>query len=99
MVICQVCGISVFSIPRKTRGCARNPIRRANIADFVTPEHLPIDVIISPEREGAGRAERLTREPHTFETKNSMDGHRPNYWGSGSTAELPTVLCPRPYVS
>merc|ERR1711991_131851 len=52
MIICQV-SHSVFSIPRKIATIRSQSSLEANYSDLYRSEHLPIDVIISPEKEVA----------------------------------------------
>ena len=57
MVICQVAH-SVFEIPRKVARLRSQSYLNSEYSDLYRREHLPIDGIISPEREGAEAALR-----------------------------------------
>jgi trk system potassium uptake protein TrkA len=73
MVTCQVAH-SVFNIPRK--------IARLRAQSYLAPQynalyrrdHLPIDVIISPEREVAEAALQRLAAPATFDTESFLGG-------------------------
>ena len=73
MVICQVAH-SVFSVPRKIARVRAQAYLDAQYSDLYRAEHLPIDVIISPEREVAQAALKRLRAPQAFDTEEFMDG-------------------------
>lgn len=73
MVICQVAH-SVFRIPRKIARLRAQAYLDQLYADLYRSEHLPIDVIISPEREVAQAALKRLRAPQAFDTEEFMDG-------------------------
>lgn len=73
MVICQVAH-SVFNVPRKIARVRAQAYLDAQYADLYRTEHLPIDVIISPEREVAQAALKRLRAPQAFDTEEFMDG-------------------------
>ncbi len=73
MVICQVAH-SVFGIPRKIARLRAQAYLDQLYADLYRKEHLPIDVIISPEREVADAALKRLRAPQAFDTEEFMDG-------------------------
>ncbi|MBF9031533.1 Trk system potassium transporter TrkA [Rhodobacterales bacterium HKCCE3408] len=73
MVTCQVAH-SVFSVPRKIARLRAQAYLNAEYSDLYRREHLPIDVIISPEREVAEAALRRLGSPATFETENFLGG-------------------------
>ena len=73
MVTCQVAH-SVFSIQRKiARLRARNYLD-AIYTDLYRRDHLPIDVVISPEREVAAAAMQRLSAPAAFDTEIFMEG-------------------------
>ncbi|MEM9197203.1 MAG: Trk system potassium transporter TrkA [Pseudomonadota bacterium] len=73
MVACQVAH-SVFSVPRKIARVRAQSYLFAQWSDLFRRDHMPIDVIISPEREVADSALRRLRAPAAFETESFMDG-------------------------
>ena len=73
MVTCQVAH-SVFSIPRKIARLRASAYLEAIHADLYRRDHLPIDVVISPEREVAEAALQRIAAPATFDTEAFMDG-------------------------
>ena len=73
MVTCQVAH-SVFGITRKiARLRAQNYLIPA-YDDLYRRDHLPIDVVISPEREVAEAAMQRLAAPATFDTESFMGG-------------------------
>ncbi len=73
MVTCQVAH-SVFSVPRKiARLRAQNYLDQA-YADLYRRDHLPIDVVISPEKEVAEAAMQRLAAPSTFDTESFFGG-------------------------
>ena len=73
MVTCQVAH-SIFTVPRKIARLRAQSYLRAIRADLYRRDHLPIDVIISPEREVAEAALRRLRAPEAFDVESFMDG-------------------------
>jgi len=73
MVTCQVAH-SVFSIPRKIARLRSRSYLTAIYSDLYRRDHLPIDVVISPEREVAAAAQRRLAAPATFDTVTFLDG-------------------------
>ncbi|MDO5612295.1 MAG: Trk system potassium transporter TrkA [Paracoccus sp. (in: a-proteobacteria)] len=73
MVTCQVAH-SVFRIPRKIARLRSSAYLDAIYSDLYRIDHLPIDVIISPEREVAAAAMQRLSAPSTFDAENFMDG-------------------------
>ena len=65
MVTCQVAH-SVFGINRK--------IARLRSQDLYRRDHMPIDVVISPEKEVAAAALQRLSAPAAFDTETFMDG-------------------------
>lgn len=73
MVICQVAH-SIFSINRKIARLRAQSYLTAIYSDLYRRDHLPIDVVISPEREVAAAAMQRLASPASFDTETFMDG-------------------------
>jgi trk system potassium uptake protein TrkA len=73
MVTCQVAH-SVFSIQRKIARLRAQSYLTAIYSDLYRRDHLPIDVVISPEREVAEAAMQRLAAPAAFDTEIFMDG-------------------------
>ena len=73
MVTCQVAH-SIFSINRKVARLRAQSYLNAIYSDLYRREHLPIDVVISPEREVAAAAMQRLSAPAAFDTETFMDG-------------------------
>jgi trk system potassium uptake protein TrkA len=73
MVTCQVAH-SVFDIPRKIARLRAQSYLTAIYSDLYRREHLPIDVVISPEREVAAAALQRLAAPDAFDTDVFFDG-------------------------
>ena len=73
MVVCQVAH-SVFSIPRKIARVREQSYLAADYADLYRSEHMPIDFIISPEREVAQAVIKRLKAPAAFEVESFLDG-------------------------
>ena len=73
MVTCQVAH-SVFNIPRKIARLRSQSYLDAIYADLYRRDHLPIDVVISPEKEVAEAALRRLQTPAAFETEFFFGG-------------------------
>ena len=73
MVTCQVAH-SVFGITRKIARVRSQSYLAAQYSDLYRREHLPIDVIISPEREVADAALQRLAAPATFDTESFLGG-------------------------
>ncbi|MFC4668848.1 Trk system potassium transporter TrkA [Seohaeicola nanhaiensis] len=73
MVTCQVAH-SVFSVNRKIARLRSQSYLDAIYSDLYRRDHLPIDVVISPEREVAAAAMRRLAAPAAFDTEVFMDG-------------------------
>ncbi len=73
MVTCQVAH-SIFGITRKIARLRAQNYMSPIYSDLYRREHLPIDVIISPEREVAEAALQRLAAPATFDTESFMDG-------------------------
>lgn len=72
MVTCQVAH-SVFAIQRKIARLRAQSYLTAIYSDLYRRDHLPIDVVISPEREVAAAAMRRLSAPAAFDTEMFMD--------------------------
>ncbi|MGB3553358.1 MAG: Trk system potassium transporter TrkA [Jannaschia sp.] len=73
MVTCQVAH-SIFTVPRKIARLRAQSYLAAMRADLYRRDHLPIDVVISPEREVAEAALRRLRAPEAFDIEEFMQG-------------------------
>ncbi len=73
MVTCQVAH-SVFAIGRKIARLRAQSYLTAIYSDLYRRDHLPIDVVISPEREVADAALQRLTAPETFDTEFFLDG-------------------------
>jgi len=73
MVICQIAH-SVFEIPRKIARLRAQSYLTAIYSDLYRRDHMPIDVVISPEREVAKAALQRLQAPSAFETEYFLDG-------------------------
>jgi trk system potassium uptake protein TrkA len=73
MVTCQVAH-SVFTVPRKIARLRAQSYLTAIRSDLYRRDHLPIDVVISPEREVAEAALRRLRAPAAFDVEDFLGG-------------------------
>ncbi len=73
MVTCQVAH-SVFGINRKIARLRSQSYLDAIYSDLYRRDHMPIDVVISPEKEVAAAALQRLSAPATFDTEVFMDG-------------------------
>ncbi|MEL7117366.1 MAG: Trk system potassium transporter TrkA [Pseudomonadota bacterium] len=73
MVTCQVAH-SVFEVPKKIARLRSQSYLTAIYSDLYRRDHMPIDVVISPEREVAEAALRRLSRPSTFDTESFLDG-------------------------
>ncbi|MFK7753007.1 MAG: Trk system potassium transporter TrkA [Sedimentitalea sp.] len=73
MVTCQVAH-SVFGINRKIARLRSQSYLTAIYSDLYRRDHLPIDVVISPEREVAQAAMQRLSAPAAFDTERFMGG-------------------------
>ena len=92
MVTCQVAH-SVFSVPRKIARLRAQSYLDAIYSDLYRREHLPIDVVISPEREVAEAALQRLAAPSTFDTESFMLG-RAQLLGIALDDECPVLNTP-----
>jgi len=73
MVTCQVAH-SVFGVTKKIARLRSQSYLTAIYSDLYRREHMPIDVVISPEREVANAALRRLASPAAFDTESFLDG-------------------------
>ncbi len=73
MVTCQVAH-SIFEVPRKIARLRSQSYLDAIYSDLYRRDHLPIDVVISPEREVAEAALSRLAAPSAFDTESFLDG-------------------------
>ena len=73
MVTCQVAH-SIFGVQRKIARLRSQSYLDAIYSDLYRRDHLPIDVVISPEREVAEAALQRLAAPATFDTEVFMGG-------------------------
>ncbi|AWX92552.1 Trk system potassium transporter TrkA [Paracoccus mutanolyticus] len=73
MVTCQVAH-SVFQVPRKIARLRSPAYLDAIWSDLYRTDHLPIDVVISPEREVARSALQRLSAPSTFDAETFLTG-------------------------
>ncbi len=73
MVTCQVAQ-SVFGITKKIARLRSQSYLTAIYSDLYRREHMPIDVVISPEREVANAALRRLASPAAFDTESFLGG-------------------------
>ncbi|RFP89129.1 Trk system potassium transporter TrkA [Rhodobacteraceae bacterium 63075] len=92
MVVCQVCH-SIFDVPRKIARLRAQSYLTAIYSDLYRRDHLPIDVVISPEREVADAALRRLSAPSAFDIENFMDG-RAQVLGIRIEEDCPVINTP-----
>jgi len=73
MVACQVAH-SIFSVPRKIARLRAQSYLTAIYSDLYRRDHMPIDVVISPEREVAEAALQRLAAPAAFDTESFLRG-------------------------
>ncbi|MBL4627629.1 MAG: Trk system potassium transporter TrkA [Roseicyclus sp.] len=73
MVTCQVAH-SVFAVPRKIARLRAQSYLDAIYSDLYRRDHLPIDVVISPEKEVAEAVLNRIASPSTFDTESFLGG-------------------------
>lgn len=73
MVTCQVAH-SLFQVPRKIARLRSEAYLGAIYSDLYRTDHLPIDVVISPEREVARAALQRLSAPSTFDAETFLNG-------------------------
>ena len=92
MVTCQVAH-SVFAIPRKIARLRAQSYLDAIYADLYRRDHLPIDVVISPEREVAQAVLKRLQAPSAFDIESFMDS-RVQLLGIQIADDCPVVNTP-----
>jgi trk system potassium uptake protein len=92
MVTCQVAH-SVFDVPRKVARLRAQSYLDAIYADLYRRDHLPIDVVISPEKEVAEAALQRLAAPAAFDTENFLGG-KAKFLGITIDEECPVVNTP-----
>ena len=92
MVTCQVAH-SVFSISRKIARLRSQSYLDAIYSDLYRRDHMPIDVVISPEREVAEAALQRLAAPAAFDTETFFDG-KAQLMGLRLGEECPVVNTP-----
>ncbi|CAN5641660.1 Trk system potassium transporter TrkA [soil metagenome] len=73
MVICQVAH-SIFSVPRKIARLRARAYLDAIYSDLYRTDHLPIDVVISPEIAVADAVMQRLAAPAAFDIESFLDG-------------------------
>jgi trk system potassium uptake protein TrkA len=73
MVTCQVAH-SIFAVPRKIARLRAQSYLTAIYSDLYRRDHMPIDVVISPEREVAEAALQRLAAPAAFDTESFLKG-------------------------
>ncbi|WP_372885447.1 Trk system potassium transporter TrkA [Shimia sp.] len=92
MVTCQVAH-SVFAIPRKIARLRSKSYLEAIYSDLYRRDHMPIDVVISPEQEVAAAALKRLTAPAAFDTETFLDG-RVQMLGLTIDEDCPVVNTP-----
>ena len=92
MVTCQVAH-SIFSVPRKIARLRAKSYLDAIYSDIFRRDHMPIDVVISPEREVAEAALRRIAAPVAFESETFLGG-KAQLLGIALDADCPVLNTP-----
>ena len=92
MVTCQVAH-SVFSIPRKIARLRAKSYLTAIYSDLYRRDHMPIDVVISPEMEVAEAALQRLNAPAAFDTEKFLGGDA-SLMGLTIDADCPIINTP-----
>ncbi|SMX35124.1 Trk system potassium transporter TrkA [Actibacterium lipolyticum] len=92
MVTCQVAH-SVFAIPRKIARLRAQSYLTAIYSDLYRRDHMPIDVVISPEREVSEAALQRLSTPAAFDTESFLEGQA-QLLGIQLGADCPVVNTP-----
>lgn len=92
MVTCQVAH-SIFSVPRKIARLRSQSYLDAIYSDLYRAGHVPIDVVISPEREVAEAALQRLAAPAAFDTESFMGG-RAQLLGIALNEDCPVLGTP-----
>ncbi len=72
MVICQIAH-SIFDITDKIARLRAESYTKAIYADMYRRDHMPVDVVISPEREVAASIATRLKKPAAFDSKDFLD--------------------------
>ncbi|SFS10051.1 Trk system potassium transporter TrkA [Yoonia litorea] len=92
MVTCQVAH-SVFSVQRKIARLRAQNYLDPRYSDLYRRNHLPIDVVISPEREVAEAALQRLAAPAAFDTESFLEG-RAQLLGITIDEDCPVINTP-----
>jgi trk system potassium uptake protein len=92
MVTCQVAH-SVFGISRKIARLRAQSYLDAIYADLYRRDHMPIDVVISPEKEVAEAAMQRLAAPAAFDTESFLDD-KAQLLGITIDADCPVINTP-----
>jgi trk system potassium uptake protein TrkA len=92
MVACQICH-SIFDVPTKIARVRDQSYLDSRWADLFSREHMPIDVIISPEIEVARAIERRLEVPGAFDVHPLAD-QKVSLFGVHCTADTPVIHTP-----
>jgi len=92
MVTCQVAH-SVFAIQRKIARLRGQSYLDAIYSDLYRRDHLPIDVVISPEKEVAEAALQRLAAPAAFDTESFLEG-KAQLLGITIDADCPVINTP-----
>lgn len=92
MVTCQVAH-SVFGVQRKIARLRAQSYLDTIHADLYRRDHLPIDVVISPEKEVAEAALQRLAAPSTFDIESFLDG-RAQLMGVQLSEDCPVLNTP-----
>ncbi len=92
MVTCQVAH-SVFSVQRKIARIRSQSYLEAMYSDLYRRDHMPIDVVISPEKEVAEAALQRLAAPSAFDTE-SFFGGKAQLLGINIDADCPVINTP-----
>ncbi|WP_425090287.1 Trk system potassium transporter TrkA [Tropicimonas sp. S265A] len=92
MVVCQIAH-SIFEVPRKIARLRARSYLNAIYSDLYRRDHLPIDVVISPEREVAEAALQRLAAPAAFDTEYFLGG-KAQLLGITLDADCPVLATP-----
>jgi len=92
MVTCQVAH-SVFSVQRKIARLRAQNYLDAIYTDLYRRDHLPIDVVISPEKEVAEAALQRLAAPASFDTESFLEG-KAQLIGLSADEDCPIINTP-----
>ncbi len=92
MVTCQVAH-SMFGIPKKVARLRAQSYLDAIYSDLYRRDHMPIDIVISPEREVAEAALRRLFAPAAFDTQSFLGG-RAQLVGIDLEEDCPVINTP-----